>query len=128
MFQYRLELALEYLVELLSDIVVTFDFGQLLDAVNEKLKLLEDLSEDLDVLIIDWLVQEVIEAESTGNDQHQAFVKLAGDVEQNLVVVLKLEAVIFDIVNHSGLLLVEKFPNLKYIFEVITRHFIKVTL
>ena len=68
--QDGLQLALEDLMELLSDFNAAIDLRKLLDAVYEELKFLEDLPQDLDVLVIHWLVQEVVEAEATGNDEH----------------------------------------------------------
>jgi hypothetical protein len=115
-------------VELLSQLSIAVDFCKLLYAVNEELKFLENLAQYLNILIVDWLMQEVIEAESTCNDEHEALVELACDVKEHLVVVLELQAVIFYVVYHSCLLLIEEFPHFEHILEVITRNLVEVTL
>ena len=56
MLQDGLQLALEDLMELLSDFNAAIDLRKLLDAVYEELEFLEDLPQDLDVLVVDWLV------------------------------------------------------------------------
>ena len=86
------------------------------------------MAEHLNILIIDGLVQQVVEAESAGYHEHEALVELARDVKQDFVVVLKLQAVILNIVNHSRLLLVEELPDLENIFEVLACHLVEVAL
>ena len=61
-------------MELLPYLVSAFNLGQLLDAMNEEFKFLKYLSENLNVLVVDRLMQQVIEAEPTRNYQHQALV------------------------------------------------------
>ena len=128
MLQDGLQLALEDLMELLSDFNAAIDLRKLLDAVYEELEFLEDLPQDLDVLVVDWLVQEVVEAEATSNDEHKALVELAGDVKEQLVVVLELQAVVLYIVDHSCLLLIEELPDFENILEVVAGHLVEMAL
>ena len=63
------ELVLENFVELMGHVSVDFcAFTELLDALREESELFEELLEDLDVLVLYWLVEEVVQAESTGYD------------------------------------------------------------
>lgn len=71
-------------------------------------------------------MQQVVETEATSNDEHQAFVKLCGNLKQNFVVVLKLKTIVLNIKNHSCLLLVEKLPDFKYVFEMLSSHFVEM--
>ena len=125
--QNRLQLVLEYLVELLPQVVAAVDFCELFHAVDEELQLFENLPKDLNILVVDRLVQQVVEAESASNDQHEALVQLASDVEEQLVVVLQLEAVVLDVVDHPRLLLVEELPDLENILEMVAGNFVEVT-
>ena len=71
-------------------------------------------------------MEQIIQAEPAGNDQHEALVQLAGDVEQELVVILQLQAVILNIIDHSGLLLVEEFPDFEHILEMVSGNFVEM--
>lgn len=115
-------------MELLSDVVATVHFGKLLNAVYEEFQLFENLPQYLNILVVDRLVEQVVQAESTRYHKHEALVQLARDVEEQLIVVLQLEAIVLNIIDHSCLLLVEELPDFEYIFEVLARHFVKVTL
>ena len=49
--------------------------------MNEKLEFLEDLSHDLNVLVIHWLMQEIVEAKTARDDEHKALVELTSNIE-----------------------------------------------
>ena len=125
MLQQRFQLVFEDLVELLSYILL-FDFVELLNTLNEKLKLFEDLFEDLDVLVINWLVKQIVETKAAGNDEHEAFVQLGCNIEKSFVVVFELEAVVLDVVDHAHLLLIEEFPDFEDVFEMMARYFVEM--
>jgi hypothetical protein len=74
MLEKRLNLILKNFMKLLCFGVFEIKLAQLFDAANEKLKLFEDLLQDLDILVINRLVEQVVEAEPTGDHQHQALV------------------------------------------------------
>ena len=113
-------------MELLPDFGIAIDLGKLFNAVNEELELLEYLLQHLHILVVHRLVEQIIQAEPAGNDQHEALVQLAGDVEQELVVILQLQAVILNIIDHSGLLLVEEFPDFEHILEMVSGNFVEM--
>ena len=69
-------------MELLSDVVATVHFGKLLNAVYEEFQLFENLPQYLNILVVDRLVEEVVQAESTRYHKHEALVQLARDVEE----------------------------------------------
>ena len=112
-------------MELLSFFLL-LDFAELLNTLNKKLELLEDLLENLDVLVIDRLMQQIIKTEPTGNNQHETFVKLCRDIEQYFVVILELQAVVFNIVDHSHLLLVEEFPHFEHVFQMLAGYLVEM--
>jgi hypothetical protein len=127
--QQGLQLALENLVEVTSIVGWQVgDLAQLLHTLSEEPQFLEQLLKDLDVLIVDWLMEEVVEAESTGNDQHQTLVELGCDFEQDFVVVGEVERVVLDVVDHAGLLVVEEFPDLEHVLEVVPGDLVEVAL
>lgn len=80
----------------------------------------------MDVLVIDWLMQQVVQAKATGDDQHQALVKLCRNLKQGLVVVLKLQAIVLDVIDHPGLLLVEELPYLQNVFQMVPGNFVEM--
>ena len=98
------------------------------DATNKELKLFKNLLEYLNILVVHWLVKQVIETKPTRDDQHQTLVKFCRNLKQNLVVVLELQAIILNVINHSGLLLVEKLPHFQNIFQVVSSNLVKVPL
>lgn len=55
-------------------------------------------------------MQQVIETETTSNDQHQAFVQFRCYIEQYRVVILELQTVVFNIIYCPNLLLIKEFP------------------
>ena len=74
MLQQGLELIFENLMKLLSPFILKIAFAQLFNTLDEKVQLLQNLFEDLNILVIDRFMQEIIEAESASYHQHQAFV------------------------------------------------------
>jgi hypothetical protein len=100
----------------------------LLNATNKEFKLLEDLLQHLHILVVHRLMEQVVKTESASDHEHQALVELGRYLEQRLVVVLQLQAIILDVVDHARLLLVEKLPHFEHVFEVVPRHLVEVPL
>ena len=82
----------------------------------------------MDVLVVDWFVQQIIETEAASYDQHEALVKFGCDLEERLIVVLQLQAVVLDIIDHPHLLLIEEFPHFQYIFKMLSGYLVKMAL
>lgn len=127
MLKESFELVFENCMELLCLRVLSVLFAKLLNARYEEFKLLQDLLQNLDVLIVDRLVQKIIKAETASNHQHQTLVKLGCDFEKHFVIILQLQAVIFKIINHPHLLLVEKLPDLEYVLKVVSSNLVEMT-
>mmetsp|Transcript_10355 Transcript_10355/g.15908 ORF Transcript_10355/g.15908 Transcript_10355/m.15908 type:complete len:227 (-) Transcript_10355:698-1378(-) len=125
--QQRFNLGLKQVVEGLG-LIRLFDLGQLLHALSEEPELLQDFLEHLYVLVVDWLVQQVIEVEAAGDDEHEALIKLGRDVEKQLVIILDVEAVVLDVEDHARLLVVEELPDLVNRLQVIASNLVEVTL
>jgi hypothetical protein len=102
--------------------------AQLFHTGDEELKLLKEHLEDLYVLVVHWLVQQIVQAETASNHEHQTLVKLGCDVEEDLIVVVKLQLVVLNVIDHARLLLVEKLPNFEDILEVLSRNLVEVSL
>lgn len=115
-------------MELLGLFTLGVVFAQLLYTCDEKLELFEKLVQHFDILVVDWLMEQVVETKATGDDQHKALVQFRSDVEQHLVVVLQIELVALHIEYHAHLLLVEKLPDFKHIFEVVSGDLVEVPL
>ena len=113
-------------MEMLSGLILSVKLAKLVDASQEEVDLLEHLLQYLHVLVVDWLVQEVVQAEPASNNQHQAFIQLSSDVKQHLVIILELQTVVFKIVDHAHLLLVEELPDLENVLKVVAGHFVEV--
>ena len=104
------------------------ELAQLLDGLDEEAELGKDLLEHLHVLVVHGEVQQVIEAEAARDDEHETLVQLRRYLKQQLVVVVKLEAIVLDVIYHAYLLLVEELPDVEYFIQMVARHFIKVAL
>ena len=79
-------------------------------------------------MVIYWLMKEVIKVKPTCNNKHKALIKLGSDIKENLVVVLELKAVVLHIEDHPSLLLIKELPDLKNILQMLSGHFIEVSL
>ena len=73
-------------------------------------------------------MQQVVETEATGYNKHHALVKLRRNIESDLVVVLKLKDIVFDVIDHSGLLVVEIFPYFVDVGQVLSGYLVEVAL
>ena len=107
--------------------VIRFFFCQRINTLNEKLQLFQYLFQNLDILVINWLMQKVIQTETASNYQHEAFIQFSRNLKQCLVIILELKMVIFELVNHAHLLLIKEFPDFEDVFEVLSGHPIKVS-
>jgi hypothetical protein len=90
MLEQRLDLVFKYFVKLLCLGVFKIKLRKLLDTTYEECKLFEDLLQNLHILIVNWLMEQVVETEATGDHKHQALVKLRRDFEQSFIIVLQL--------------------------------------
>ena len=101
---------------------------QFLDTFNEELQLLQYLFQDLDVLIVDWLMEQIIKAKATSDDKHQTLIKFGSNIKKDFIIVLQLQAIIFNVKDHSHLLLIKEFPNFKNTLQMISSNLVKVSL
>ena len=111
---------------MLSGFVLGVELAELVDASEEEVDLLEQLFQDLHVLVVDWLVQQVVQAEPACNNQHQALIQLCSDIEEHLVIILELQAVVLQVVDQPHLLLVEELPHLEHVLQVVASHLVEV--
>lgn len=73
-------------------------------------------------------MQQIVEAEPAGNNEHEAFIELGRNVKKDLVIIVQLQLVVFDVEYHPGLLLVEEFPHFKHVLEVLPGDFVEMAL
>ena len=115
-------------MELLSPFILEVHFAELFDTVDEEFQFFEEVMQYLDVLVVNRLVQQVIQAEPTRDDEHETFIELGRYVKECLVIILKLQTVVFDIVDHARLLLVKELPDLQHVLEMVSSHLVEVAL
>jgi|TARA_B110000305_G_scaffold230848_1_gene283570 hypothetical protein len=75
-------------MELLSSFILKIHFTKLFDAVDEEFQFFEKMVQYLDVLVVYRLVQQVIQAKTTRDDEHEAFIELGCYVKECLVIIL----------------------------------------
>ena len=102
--QERLHLTDKDLLELLL-LGAVGHVVDLLAALYEHLELLNQVSYLLDVAIILGLLHEVVDAEATRHDEHEALVQLGSNGEEALIVVGEIDAVVLGVKDHLSLLL-----------------------
>ena len=73
-------------------------------------------------------MKQVVQTESTSNYEHETLIKLGSDVKEHLIIVCQLQGLILNIVNRSGLLLVEEFPDLEDTFQMLPSYFMELAL
>ena len=61
-------------MKLLGSFVFEIHFAQLLNTINKEFQLFEEMVQNLDVLVVYRLVQQVIQAKATRDDEHKALV------------------------------------------------------
>lgn len=86
--QESLQLIFEYRVELLSPLILQVHFAQLFDAVDEEFQFFEKMVQHLDVLVVYRLVQQVVQAKPTRDDEHKTLIELCCNIKECLVIIL----------------------------------------
>lgn len=102
--------------------------AEFFNSLDEEAELGEDFLEHLHVLIVDGVMQKIVEAKATRDHEHETLVKLCGDLEEELVVIVELETVVLDVIDHTDLLLVEELPDVEHFVQVVSGHLIEVPL
>lgn len=96
--------------------------------MDVKLQFLDEHLENFYILVVHRFVQQVVEAEATRNHQHHALVKSRSYVKRNLIVILELKGIVFEVEYHSALLVVEVFPDLEDLLQVLSGYFVEMAL
>ena len=58
----------------LSFWIIKIAFAQLFYALDEEVQLLKDLFKYLNILIINWFMEQIVQTEPARNHQHQTFI------------------------------------------------------
>ena len=74
MFQQGLQLIFKNFMKSLSFWIIKIAFAQLFYALDEEVQLLKDLFKYLNILIINWFMEQIVQTEPARDHQHQTFI------------------------------------------------------